>query len=120
MDIVTQAALKEMVFPALLPLLAVVITIGGPTLVGHIWPHSGLSAEVGAKALGGVLVGTIVTGLFVGISLTSSGGALGQREEVHRGRPPRRQGVPGPRGGRDRRHGGRSLQGHGPAPRSTR
>ena len=74
-DIVTKAALVEMIFPALLPLLAVILTIGGPTLIGHIWPGSGLNAEIGAKALGGVLVGTIVTGLFVGISLTSSGGA---------------------------------------------
>jgi K(+)-stimulated pyrophosphate-energized sodium pump len=74
-DIVTQAALKEMIFPALLPLLGVIVTISVPTLIGHIWPGSGMNAEVGAKALGGVLVGTIVTGLFVGISLTSSGGA---------------------------------------------
>jgi K(+)-stimulated pyrophosphate-energized sodium pump len=74
-DIVTRAALVEMIFPALLPLLAVILTIGGPALIGHIWPNSGLNAEIGAKALGGVLVGTIVTGLFVGISLTSSGGA---------------------------------------------
>jgi K(+)-stimulated pyrophosphate-energized sodium pump len=74
-DIVTKAALVEMIFPALLPLLAVIVTIGGPTLIGHIWPDSGLNATVGATALGGVLVGTIVTGLFIGISLTSSGGA---------------------------------------------
>jgi K(+)-stimulated pyrophosphate-energized sodium pump len=88
-DIVTQAALKEMIFPALLPLLGVIITIGGPTLVGYIWPSSGMSAEIGAKALGGVLVGTIVTGLFIGISLTSSGGAWDNAkkyiEEGHHG-----------------------------------
>jgi K(+)-stimulated pyrophosphate-energized sodium pump len=88
-DIVTRAALLEMIFPALLPLLAVLLTIGVPTLVGHYWPNSGLSAEVGAKALGGVLVGTIVTGLFVGISLTSSGGAWDNAkkyiEEGHHG-----------------------------------
>jgi K(+)-stimulated pyrophosphate-energized sodium pump len=96
-DIVTKAALKEMIFPALLPLLAVILTIGFPTLVGHYWPNSGLNAEVGAKALGGVLVGTIVTGLFIGISLTSSGGAWdnakkfietgaygGKRSEAHK------------------------------------
>jgi len=74
-DIVTKAALIEMIFPALLPLLAVLITISVPTLIGHFFPGSGLNAEVGAKALGGVLVGTIITGLFVAISLTSSGGA---------------------------------------------
>jgi K(+)-stimulated pyrophosphate-energized sodium pump len=58
-DIVTKAALQEMIFPALLPVLAVLLVAG----------------FLGAKALGAVLVGTIVTGLFIGISLTSSGGA---------------------------------------------
>jgi K(+)-stimulated pyrophosphate-energized sodium pump len=74
-DIVTKAALIEMIFPALLPLLAVLITISVPTMIGHFFPSSGMDATVGAKALGGVLVGTIITGLFVAISLTSSGGA---------------------------------------------
>jgi K(+)-stimulated pyrophosphate-energized sodium pump len=60
-DIVTKAALREMIFPALLPIAAVLIVAAIPYL--------------GAKALGGVLVGTIITGLFVAISLTSSGGA---------------------------------------------
>jgi K(+)-stimulated pyrophosphate-energized sodium pump len=59
-DIVTKAALKEMIIPALLPVLAVVIVAKMPD---------------GAKMLGGVLIGTIVTGLFMGISMTSSGGA---------------------------------------------
>jgi K(+)-stimulated pyrophosphate-energized sodium pump len=74
-DIVTKAALLEMIFPALLPILGVLITVSVPTLIGHFFPASGLDAKVGATALGGVLVGTITTGLFVGISLTSSGGA---------------------------------------------
>jgi K(+)-stimulated pyrophosphate-energized sodium pump len=60
-DIVTKAALREMIFPALLPIIAVLLVASIPML--------------GAKALGGVLVGTIITGLFVAISLTSSGGA---------------------------------------------
>ncbi len=60
-DIVTKAALREMIVPALLPLLAVVLV-------------ASLGLE-GAKILGGVLVGTIVTGLFMGVSMTSSGGA---------------------------------------------
>jgi K(+)-stimulated pyrophosphate-energized sodium pump len=60
-DIVTQAALREMILPALLPVLAVVLVACLPV--------------VGKVVLGGVLVGTIVTGLFVAISMTSSGGA---------------------------------------------
>jgi K(+)-stimulated pyrophosphate-energized sodium pump len=60
-DIVTKAALREMIFPALLPVIAVLAVAAIPML--------------GAQALGAVLVGTIVTGLFIGISLTSSGGA---------------------------------------------
>ncbi|WP_395748513.1 sodium-translocating pyrophosphatase [Prosthecobacter sp.] len=57
-DIVTKAALGQMIVPALLPLIFVV----------------GVS-YLGMQALGGVLIGTIVTGLFVGISMTSAGGA---------------------------------------------
>jgi K(+)-stimulated pyrophosphate-energized sodium pump len=60
-DIVTKAALREMIVPALLPL---VFVIG----VAVIKP-------LGPVVLGGVLVGTIVTGLFVAIAMTSSGGA---------------------------------------------
>jgi K(+)-stimulated pyrophosphate-energized sodium pump len=58
-DIVTSAALKEMLLPALLPVLA-------PIVVGLI---------LGPVALGGMLVGSIVTGLFVAISMTSGGAA---------------------------------------------
>ena len=58
-DIVTKSAIKEMVVPALIPVLA-------PILVGTI---------LGVEALGGLLVGSIVTGIFVAISMTSGGGA---------------------------------------------
>ena len=57
-DIVTKAALKEMIVPALLPVLFVVVA----SFFGYV-------------VLGAVLVGTIVTGLFVAISMTSGGGA---------------------------------------------
>ena len=60
-DIVTRAALKQMIIPALLPLIFVVGVAAIPGL--------------GPVVLGGVLVGTIVTGLFVAIAMTSSGGA---------------------------------------------
>jgi K(+)-stimulated pyrophosphate-energized sodium pump len=60
-DIVTKAALREMIIPALLPIVVVVAVAAIPAL--------------GPIALGGVLVGTIVTGLFLAISMTSSGGA---------------------------------------------
>ncbi|HLW36779.1 MAG TPA: sodium-translocating pyrophosphatase [Chthoniobacterales bacterium] len=60
-DIVTKAALREMIVPALLPLVFVV----GVALIKPLGP----------VVLGGVLVGTIVTGLFVAIAMTSSGGA---------------------------------------------
>ena len=60
-DIVTKAALKKMIVPALLPIVFVVGVAAIPFL--------------GKEALGGVLVGTIVTGLFVGIAMTSAGGA---------------------------------------------
>ena len=65
-DIVTRAALKEMILPALIP-IAVPIAI---VALSFVLPNFG-----GAKMMGGALVGTIVTGLFLALAMTSGGGA---------------------------------------------
>lgn len=69
-DIVTKGAIKEMVVPALLP---VVIPLG-IALLGVLFLND--SVPMGAaRMMGGILVGSIVTGLFQAISMTSGGGA---------------------------------------------
>ncbi|MDO8736570.1 MAG: sodium-translocating pyrophosphatase [Thermoleophilia bacterium] len=66
-DIVTKAALRKMMLPALIPITA-------PLVVGLVPFYLGNEA-LGYELLGGMLVGTIVTGIFLAISMTSGGGA---------------------------------------------
>ena len=67
-DIVTRAALKEMIVPALIP-------VGVPILIVLLSQTGALPGADGAQMLGGVLMGSIVTGLFLAIAMTSGGGA---------------------------------------------
>jgi K(+)-stimulated pyrophosphate-energized sodium pump len=66
-DMLTKAAIKEMILPSLLPVLAPIVVA---LVVGLL-----MGKDAGRMALGGLLMGTIVTGLFVAISMTTGGGA---------------------------------------------
>ncbi len=79
-DILTRSAIKEMVLPSLLPVLV-------PVLVGLL---------LGPQALGGMLLGSIVTGLFVAISMTTGGGAWDNAKKYIE----------------DDRHGGKGSEAH--------
>ncbi len=68
-DMLTKAAIKEMMIPSLLPVLVPVVTAVAMNIL------MGRGVGAGVRALGGVLMGTIVTGLFVAISMTTGGGA---------------------------------------------
>jgi K(+)-stimulated pyrophosphate-energized sodium pump len=66
-DLVTRAAIREMIIPSLLPVLAPIVVFFGISAIE--------SREQGFAALGALLLGVIVSGLFVAISMTSGGGA---------------------------------------------
>ena len=67
-SIVTAGALKEMILPALIP-------VGVPIVVVLLSVFGVLKGDTGAQLMGGILVGSIVTGLFLAISMTTGGGA---------------------------------------------
>jgi K(+)-stimulated pyrophosphate-energized sodium pump len=66
-DLLTRAAIREMIVPSLLPILVPIVLV--------LAMNSLMGSGAGIRALGGLLIGTIVTGLFVAISMTTGGGA---------------------------------------------
>jgi K(+)-stimulated pyrophosphate-energized sodium pump len=66
-DLLTRAAIREMIVPSLLPILVPIVLV--------LVMNSLMGPGAGVRALGGLLIGTIVTGLFVAISMTTGGGA---------------------------------------------
>ena len=66
-DLLTKAAIREMIIPSLLPILV-------PIVLVYVMKFL-MGGDAGIRALGGLLLGTIVTGLFVAISMTTGGGA---------------------------------------------
>ena len=66
-DLLTRAAIREMIIPSLLPILVPVVLV---VVMNYL-----MGPGAGIKALGGLLIGTIVTGLFVAVSMTTGGGA---------------------------------------------
>jgi len=66
-DLLTRAAIREMIVPSLLPILVPIVLV--------LVLNSLMGPGAGVRGLGGLLIGTIVTGLFVAISMTTGGGA---------------------------------------------
>ena len=95
-DICTAASLRELATPALLAVLT-------PVIIGF---------GINFYALGAFLAAVILTGQLMANFLSQLRWRVGQRQEVHRGRPRGRQGLRGPQGRGHRRHRRRPVQGH--------
>ena len=95
-DISTRSALREMILPGVLAILS-------PLAVGFI---------LGKEALAGMLIGATAAGFLLAVMMANAGGALGQRQEIHRDRRHGWQRLSGAQGCRRRRHGRRSVQRH--------
>ncbi len=109
-DLLTKAAIKEMIIPSLLPVLSPIVVY----FAIYVIAGGGAAGKSAAfSAVGAMLLGVIVTGLFVAISMTSGGGAWDNAkkyiEDGHYGG----KGSEASQGGRDRRHRRRPLQGYG-------
>ena len=95
-DISTQGALREMIVPGLMAVIA-------PIATGFI---------LGEGALGGLLIGSVASGFMLAIMMASAGGHVGQCQEVRGAGELRRQGFGRAQGGGRGRRGGRPVQGH--------
>ena len=98
--IVTASAQREMLLPAAIPILFPIVT-------AFIF-----GVNNGREMLGGLLLGVIVTGIFVAISMTSGGGAWDNAKKMIEDGHYGGKGSDRPQGGDHRRHGRRPLQGH--------
>ena len=74
-DLLTRSAIREMIVPSMLPVLAPIVVYFVLNLV--------FDQASALSAVGAMLLGTIVTGLFVAISMTAGGGAWDKRQEIH-------------------------------------
>ena len=110
-DLLTKSAIREMIVPSLLPVLAPIVVYFGVYLIAD--------KSQAFSAVGAMLLGVIVTGIFVAISMTSGGGAWDNAKKsfedgfVDAAGVRHHEGLGGAQGLGDRRHGRRSLQGHG-------
>src|SRR6201997_2789943 len=79
-DLLTKAAIKEMIVPSLLPVLSPIAVY---FVVYFVAGGGAIGKSAGFSAVGAMLLGVIVNGIFVAISMTSGGGAWGHGQKDH-------------------------------------